>query len=354
MQGNFSVKQEDKKRKIYLVLGRMDESVKAIQIYLEKMGLTILQKEGSREIPSGGTPFIGNELDAAFKEAQAIVVLFTGDEEARLCETFYRRDDDEFEKIFSPQPTQEQIFEAGYAFGVSPKRTILIQIGDVRPFSDIIGRHMLHFAGTDEDYNLLQARLKLAGCLIDTDLFSTATEPEEVPSLPNSRNVFVVHGRNVAAKSAMFRFLRTLQLKPIEWNWAVRLTRMGAPYTGEAVDVGIEDARAVVVLLTGDDIIRLPRAGMAGFFSHVAQARPNVLFEAGIAFSKRRDQTILVQLGKVRPCGDMNGRSLVKLTNKTSSRWNLAQRLHTAGCPVDFHGSWQSSGDFEVPLCSEV
>ena len=39
-----------------------------------------------------------------------------------------------------------------------------------------------------------------------------------------SERVFVVHGRNAEARNAMFTFLRSIGLKPIEWDQAIALT----------------------------------------------------------------------------------------------------------------------------------
>ena len=45
------------------------------------------------------------------------------------------------------------------------------------------------------------------------------------PKLPqNARKVFVVHGRNLAARDALFEFLRAVDLHPVEWSEAVQLT----------------------------------------------------------------------------------------------------------------------------------
>ena len=40
----------------------------------------------------------------------------------------------------------------------------------------------------------------------------------------NPRSVFVVHGRNDVVRDSMFGFLRSINLKPIEWTQAVALT----------------------------------------------------------------------------------------------------------------------------------
>ena len=45
--------------------------------------------------------------------------------------------------------------------------------------------------------------------------------------LSRARKVFVVHGRNGAARTAMFAFLRAIGLDPIEWSVAVQMTGEG-------------------------------------------------------------------------------------------------------------------------------
>ncbi len=110
----------------------------------------------------------------------------------------------------------------------------------------------------------------------------------DVPELAyeRSRRVFVVHGRNKAARGAMFAFLRSIGLVPIEWSQAIAMTRRASPYIGEVLDVALEAAQAVVVLMTPDEIASLqaqyaddddPETTPGG------QARPNVFFEAGLA-----------------------------------------------------------------------
>ena len=50
------------------------------------------------------------------------------------------------------------------------------------------------------------------------------------------RKVFVVHGRNESARVAMFAFLRSLGLQPIEWSQAVAATGEASPYIGTVLD----------------------------------------------------------------------------------------------------------------------
>ncbi|MEZ5175496.1 MAG: nucleotide-binding protein [Acidimicrobiia bacterium] len=102
--------------------------------------------------------------------------------------------------------------------------------------------------------------------------------------------VFVVHGRNRTARDGMFEFLRSLGLRPLEWSQALQLTGTGSPYIGEVLDHAFSAAQAVVVLMTPDEIayLQLDYASNRDDPEHApsAQARPNVLFEAGMAFTR--------------------------------------------------------------------
>jgi hypothetical protein len=57
------------------------------------------------------------------------------------------------------------LFEIGMALGVKPNHTIIVQIGDVRPFSDIVGRSVLRLDGGDPGVlHDFKERLRKAGC----------------------------------------------------------------------------------------------------------------------------------------------------------------------------------------------
>lgn len=111
------------------------------------------------------------------------------------------------------------------------------------------------------------------------------------------RNVMVVHGRNREVREALYDFLRTLDLNPLEWDALVAETG-GSPYIGDTLALAFEKAQAVVVLLTPDDIARLrPEFCKEGDepteTTLTGQARPNVLIEAGMALFKDERRTTL-------------------------------------------------------------
>lgn len=170
----------------------------------------------------------------------------------------------------------------------------------------------------------------------------------------DARSVFVVHGRNEPLRKSMFEFLRSIGLRPVEWTQAVQLTGSGSPYIGEVLDAAFEHAQAVIILLTPDEVAYL-RPDVAGSdfdpeSRPAMQARPNVLFEAGMAFGHNAKHTVLVEVGEMRAFSDVGGRHAIRLSNEVSPRQALAQRLQTAGCDVDLSGTdWHSAGDFTPP-----
>jgi len=178
--------------------------------------------------------------------------------------------------------------------------------------------------------------------------------PGKVTGMPNPKKVFVVYGRNEPARDSIFNFLRAIGLEPIEWTQALALTGKASPYIGEVLDSAFSIAQAVIVLLTGDDEAKLRdkyiKTSDADYERTLTpQARPNVLFEAGMAFGRYPERTILIELGNLRPFSDIAGRHVLKLNNTSEKRHELALKLQTAGCDVDLTGTdWLKVGNFEV------
>jgi Predicted nucleotide-binding protein containing TIR-like domain len=169
----------------------------------------------------------------------------------------------------------------------------------------------------------------------------------------DSRKVFVIHGRNDAARRAMFDFLRSIGLQPLEWSQLIRETRKASPYVGEVLDKGFEVAQAAIALMTPDDMARL-RMSLQGSNepSHetelTGQPRQNVLLETGMALGQYSDRTVIVEFGHLRAMSDTLGRHVIRINNSVGKRQDLAQRLETAGCTVDLTGrDWHTVGDFE-------
>jgi hypothetical protein len=57
----------------------------------------------------------------------------------------------------------------GMAFGKYPDRTLIVEFGQTRPFSDVTGRNTIRFSDTPQSRKKIADRLRNAGCLVRTD-----------------------------------------------------------------------------------------------------------------------------------------------------------------------------------------
>jgi predicted nucleotide-binding protein len=156
-----------KNKRVYVISGTNTALQEEMYTFLRALGLQPIEQSMAVNWTGETSPFIGTVINTAFTYAQAIIILLTGEDTARLREQFWNQYDTLNETEFHLQPGMDQIFEAGYAFGQAPKRTILIQISNIKLFSDIDGRHISNFTGTPSERHLLKNQLKTAGCEVD-------------------------------------------------------------------------------------------------------------------------------------------------------------------------------------------
>jgi len=178
---------------------------------------------------------------------------------------------------------------------------------------------------------------------------SPTTAPDAVPegNQPDadvSRNVFVVHGRDDQVRAAMFELLRRLDLHPLEWGDLVRATGEATPYLGQVVTNAPAQARAALVLLTPDDIVRLHPALHGDYEPYfeareVCQPRPNALLELGMVLMAYPERTLVVEVGQLRPIADINGLNVIRFDGSAAAVRGIVQRLETAGCKVNDAGT---------------
>jgi predicted nucleotide-binding protein len=180
-------------------------------------------------------------------------------------------------------------------------------------------------------------------------------KPRPRPKPKDDRKVIVIHGRDKRIRDSLFRLLRAIGLDPIEWGQGMKATGKAQPSIPETVDAAFREGAAVVVLLTPDDLVTLaPRLRRANEpkieMIRMGQARPNVLFEAGLAFGMFPNATVLVRVGDVKPFSDVSGLHITRLSNSPQSRSELIEKLRLAGAAVDVEGKvdWYTEGDFEI------
>lgn len=210
------------------------------------------------------------------------------------------------------------------------------------------------------ELSLLNESRRRQAAQISPGARSAAGDAGEEATKPDKRAVFVVHGRNLAARDAMFEFLRALGLLPIEWSQAVAATGRPSPYVGEVLKAAFGRAKAVMVLMTPDDEARLrPHFQGRGEPPHetdlTPQARANVLFEAGMAMAWDEDRTVLVELGRCRPFSDLGGRHVLRVDDTSQRRQELVQRLESSGLALDATGTdWHTAGSFDAAVSEGV
>jgi predicted nucleotide-binding protein len=152
-----------------VVHGRDTENRNGMFRFLRSIGLEPIEWSKAVKGTKKAAPYIGEVLEKAFEDAVAVVVLLTPDDQARLRAEFRKDSDPAYESTLTGQARANVLFEAGMAFGSHPESTILVEVGDLRPFSDIGGRHVIQFTGLSESRQELANRLESAGCEVDTD-----------------------------------------------------------------------------------------------------------------------------------------------------------------------------------------
>jgi predicted nucleotide-binding protein len=170
----------------------------------------------------------------------------------------------------------------------------------------------------------------------------------------NSRQVFIIHGRNDAAVNAMKSYLRAIGLLPENFE-SVRLRVSGVVTIADVVRQAFAEAAAILVLWTPDEwsdlrpSLRQPNE-LGKELGHW-QPRANVILEAGAAVLGDPKRTLIVSLGATSVPSDFHGLHLQHMSNDAKKRHELRTLLSTIGCEVDLnsidHLDSKAAGDFE-------
>lgn len=159
---------EKSPKTVFVVHGRNERLRKDLFLFLQTVGLEPFSFSEAIKLTRKTAPYIGEVLDAAFEAANAVIVLLTPDDEARLRADLQQQGDPPSEKELTPQPRQNVLFEAGLAFGYNPDHTILVKVGNLRPFSDVHGRHEVRLSNELARRQELVDKLRTAGCPVET------------------------------------------------------------------------------------------------------------------------------------------------------------------------------------------
>ncbi|WP_167542501.1 TIR domain-containing protein [Streptomyces himastatinicus] len=150
------------RKKVFLIHGRHEKIASDIRTFLRALSLEPVEWSQAKSSLKQGAPYIGDIVMAGMRLSDAVVVLLTPDELVELRP--------ELAKEVIPatavdhQARPNVYYEAGIADALDRDHTIIVEIGTVRPFSDVSGRHVVRFNGSQ------QARLDLRDALRSADL----------------------------------------------------------------------------------------------------------------------------------------------------------------------------------------
>jgi predicted nucleotide-binding protein len=157
-------------RKVFVIHGRHDRAKEEVFAFLKMIGLSPIPWGEAVRLTKSNAPFIGKILEAALPQAQAVVVLLTGDDEARLIKSEFFIEDEDDKEYYSPlyQPRPNVIFEAAMALSTwHADKTILVEVGkEVKICRGMVGRHRIKLSNHLKHRWELVNSLKSAGCAV--------------------------------------------------------------------------------------------------------------------------------------------------------------------------------------------
>lgn len=152
---------------VFVIHGKNLKIRDSMFAFLRSLGLHPLEWIEALTATGKGSPYVGEVLDKAFSTAQAVIALMTPDDEARLRKEFRKESEPIHETELTFQARSNVIFEAGMGMGRDPDRTILVELGTLRPFSDVYGRHVVRMDNSTQRRQELALKLQAAGCPVN-------------------------------------------------------------------------------------------------------------------------------------------------------------------------------------------
>lgn len=156
-------------RSVFIVSGRDVEATAGIVHVLRALNLKVVEWEHAVLRTGVPNPYTGDVVATGLRMADAAIIVITPDDVVKLRSDLVREQDGELERTMQGQARPNVVYEAGYADALGLNRTLIVEVGLSKPFSDIAGRNTLRYDGSPAKRNALVQRLKLAGLRPDTD-----------------------------------------------------------------------------------------------------------------------------------------------------------------------------------------
>lgn len=154
-------------RSVFIVHGRNTAVRDELAKYLRHLDAKPITWTEAAAYTAKTSPTTMEIIGAGMAKAQAIVVIFTPDDEARLKSGFTEDHDGTHERQLTGQARQNVILEAGMALGAAPERTVLVRFGQTRQISDIEGINWIDLGDTWDNRERLRVALVNANVAVE-------------------------------------------------------------------------------------------------------------------------------------------------------------------------------------------
>jgi predicted nucleotide-binding protein len=154
-------------RDVFVVHGRDQQLRERFYEFLRAVDLRPLEWETIVAATGRTTPSLLTVIHTALTRAQAIVVLLSPDDTVQLHPSLRKHRESGTELVPMMQPRPNVLVELGMALIGCPDRTIVVEIGELRPIADLGGLNVIRLDGGEAALGKLVQRLKSAGCRVD-------------------------------------------------------------------------------------------------------------------------------------------------------------------------------------------
>ncbi|MFC8568936.1 TIR domain-containing protein [Streptomyces sp. NPDC057245] len=154
-------------RSVFVVHGRDDQVRREMFELLRRLDLRPKEWEELVGATGHASPFLGDVVAGALAQGQAALVLLTPDDVVTLHPELRGPVEPEYETGYVCQPRPNVLIELGMVLMAYPERTVIVEVGGLRPIADIAGRNVIRFDGSETALGKIVERLKLAGCAVN-------------------------------------------------------------------------------------------------------------------------------------------------------------------------------------------
>lgn len=133
------------KRRVFLVHGRDIATRDALVQLMQALDLRVTDWDDAAAATGTATPYTGDVVRAGMEMSDAVVVLLTPDDLGQVAPHFELPGERREETVPCGQPRMNVIFEAGMAMAFNRHGTVLVEVGQLRPFTDTEGLNVVRW-----------------------------------------------------------------------------------------------------------------------------------------------------------------------------------------------------------------